>query len=384
MREDWRRAVEVWLKAKAFALMGDVVDRVPSIAKKRLEQPDMPRCLSRAKDTMVDFYWPDVRMELLWEMAVALDGERPEVAVEARPGVDCLRAFLRYRLYPYDRLLWSKVRDPVWVLFTLLSVVPICGMCSWMYMVRFIIIDKSDAHQLCSFVLKFKGMQFFAHGIVRVLIGFLLFLNCATVEGDASHHHCDSHGPGVDYYNAAVGGYLLQVALVWTAFLLLRCSADKSRRALKGAVRLDDGLDPTAMHGGYLRYLLIYDLFCFVLSASLVIAVVVSRHYKYDDWTVRQTVFAAQVIYGFSSFPFFFFTIPFFQAALTHTKPTAYDKEGRCRPLCTPPEKRAQQRAAVTGLVRPVEADALLENIRALILDGPPPDGRSPRRQVRA
>merc|ERR1719265_2198388 len=48
-------------------------------------------------------------------------------------------------------------------------------------------------------------------------------------------------------------------------------------------------------------------------------------------WPVAHTLFAVQVIYGYLAAPFFIFTLPVIKTVLTHTVPTAYDREGRCR-----------------------------------------------------
>eukprot|EP00425_Heterocapsa_triquetra_P030650 CAMPEP_0195123614 /NCGR_PEP_ID=MMETSP0448-20130528/129022_1 /TAXON_ID=66468 /ORGANISM="Heterocapsa triquestra, Strain CCMP 448" /LENGTH=119 /DNA_ID=CAMNT_0040161177 /DNA_START=37 /DNA_END=393 /DNA_ORIENTATION=- len=62
-----------------------------------------------------------------------------------------------------------------------------------------------------------------------------------------------------------------------------------------------------------------------------------TRHWRYKDWPVKHAFYAVQVVYGFTSTPFFFFTLPLLQAVLTHTVPTAYDREGRCRKFTGPP-----------------------------------------------
>lgn len=379
MRAEWQAAIEAWIKRKALKTLSKVVERVPQIVKDALEDPDMPRCASRGKDRAVDATWPDVRVELMWELAVLLDGERPEYTVVERPGVDCFRAFFRYHLYPYNKTLWGKLRDPIWVLFSLVSLVPLSGLCSGIFLFIFILIDKTDSFQLCSFILQFKGTQFISHGIIRSIMGFFIFMNCVTVDGRGDEHHCEREGPGIaGHYEVTVGGFLVQVVLVWVAFTLLSCSREKGRSSLKGALDIEEKADPNKSRsaGGYLRYLLFYDLFCFLLSASLVVAMMASRpEDDYDEWTVKQFVFAAQVLYGFLSMPFFLFTIPLFQIVLTHTVPTAYDEHGRCRSFGTPPaieQRREEKQAETRGIVESADADRLLEKIRGAILGEAP------------
>lgn len=374
MQAEWKQALEAWMKGKVLKLIRVVVDEVPSVIKSGLEDPEMPRCVSQGKDKAVDIAWPDIRMELMWEFAVLLDGEKPEHAADEREGVDCVRAFFRWHIYPYNKSLWGKLRDPVWVTFTLVSLIPLSGLCSVIFLLIFIIIDKTDAYQLSSFVLQFKGTQFITQGIIRAITGFFLFLSCVTAGGDDAEHSCEDSGPGTDaLFEAAVGGYFLQVLLVWVSFILLCFSKDKGRTALKGSVDVEEEHDPSRTPGGYLRYLLFYDLLCFAISITFVVAAMAENPDNgYDHWTVQHAVFAAQVLYGFFSLPFFFFTIPFFQAVLTHTVPSGYDEQGRCRKIIVPPaeveKRRSDVEPAAGGILDLADTNDLLERVRKIVL----------------
>ena len=41
---------------------------------------------------------------------------------------------VRQRLSRYDKTIWGKLRDPIWVIFTLISCVPINGLCSVVFL----------------------------------------------------------------------------------------------------------------------------------------------------------------------------------------------------------------------------------------------------------
>jgi hypothetical protein len=94
-----------------------LVDKLPAIIKKNLEDPDMPRCVSHGKDRAIDGVWPDVREEILWEVAVFLDEDKNADDSQKAGSVVCIRAWLRYHIYPYDLTIWAKLRDPAWLVF---------------------------------------------------------------------------------------------------------------------------------------------------------------------------------------------------------------------------------------------------------------------------
>lgn len=340
MIKELRAMLEAFVKQKLQAQIECVVDKVPGVAKNSLEDEEMPRCVSRGKDRAVDSMWPDVRTEIMWEVAVFLDGQDRMEAVPDTPGSDCCRAFFRYHQFPFDKSIWGKLRDPFFILFQLIPLVPVYGVTQLWFFFVFCMIDKSDEFQLIQFILSFKGMQFITFGIIRALTGFTLFMMCVTAEADDEDHSCEVSGPGSggDIWMTAFG-IVFQVLLVWLAFNLLRCSTPKGKSVLKGVVSHEEqGMAGTP--GGYIIYFLWYDLVGFFLSLSIVAYAVTTRpDYDFRDWPVEHSVFAAQVVYGFLSFPFFLFTLPVLQRMLTHSFPTAYDREGRCRKSVKPPKK---------------------------------------------
>ena len=59
-------------------------------------------------------------------------------------------------------------------------------------------------------------------------------------------------------------------------------------------------------------------------------ALAYSRLGQLEDLQYRAVLFWTRVIYGLLSLPFAVFTLPFAFQALTHSRPTGYDKRGRC------------------------------------------------------
>ncbi|CAK0896584.1 unnamed protein product [Prorocentrum cordatum] len=357
--------VERWVKQQIQDLAARLIEKVPGAVKDALDDEEMPGALSRGKDRLVDAVWPDVRDEILWELSVKLDG-RAEDAAEQQPGVDCFRAFFRYHMFPYDKSLWRKMRDPFWVLFQLIPLVPVAAVNPLWFLFTFLVMDRGEEFQLVSFILRFKGYQFITLGLIRSTLGFILFIGCVTAPAEDDQHQCEHHGPGAqDNVWLATGGFVLQVVLAWLAFLLLPCSKQKGRSDLQGVIEVDTA-KLEGSHGGHLRYLLLFDLAAFVLCAALVgYTVAMAPGGDAEHWTIEHVVFGAQVLYGFLSFPFFFFTLPLLTRALTHALPTGYDGKGRTRRLAVVRRKRKPNKQAET--VSQSKVDELVSEIKALL-----------------
>jgi hypothetical protein len=267
-------------------------------------------------------------------------------AKQEPPACCCCIAFFRYHLFPYDHGFWGRNRDPIYVIFRILTFIPLCGVSPITYLFTFFIIDKRDEYQLVQFIISFKGMQFLSMGIIRTLLGFFQFIHCLTAvardPGDPkfngmSTHKCEDEGPGNSGWSfyPALFGFLIQVVLCWIAMALLRCSKEKGRSLLKGEVGHEHSVR-NRDQGGSIIYFLWYDLFAFTLCLAAALWIASLRDMDMDDWPTRHAFFAAQVTYGLLSFPFFLFSIPGLVRVVTHSMPTAYDKEGRTVKPVTP------------------------------------------------
>mmetsp|Transcript_73393 Transcript_73393/g.215166 ORF Transcript_73393/g.215166 Transcript_73393/m.215166 type:complete len:468 (-) Transcript_73393:131-1534(-) len=373
IRAQYKALLAAWLVQKIHKHSERLINRLPGLMKDALEDSDMPRCVSRAKDRVIDGVWPDLREEIMWELAVLLDGQNDEKANDNDPGPDCFRRFFRYHIHPCDKSFWGTLRDPIYIGFFIFSCLPISAASPAAFLFLFLIIDKTDEYQLIYFILWFKGMQFFSHGILRTILGFFLYFACVTMPRRSDEHGCENLGPGLaGNFELILGGWVLQVLLVWLAWALLMCSKDKGRSELKG--RIEHEHTGTQRMGGYLRCFLLYDLVCFVVLCILLVAVfMLAPGRKHNEWPVAHALFACQVIYGYVSMPFFLFTLPVFQSVLTHAIPTAYDRQGRCvqwkgKPKPKKEEKREQIDAQ--ELVTSEETTTLLEKMKVLYSGG--------------
>merc|ERR1711879_678137 len=167
--------------------------------------------------------------------------------------------------------------------------------------------------QLVFFILSFKGTQFLSNGIIRTLVGFFQFIACISVPAMEEDHFCEDSGPGLaGHWESSLGGFLLQVLLIWIGFLMLPCSNEHGRSKL-GKLHQDVNPDDKKSRGGYICYFMVYDIICTFLCLALlgyVISIQDGSEFvdKYKTWQVKQTFFGIGIIYGYLSLPFFFFT----------------------------------------------------------------------------
>jgi len=368
---------------KVHAQIEKLVNRFPGIIKNGIEDPDMPRCISRGKDRMIDAVWPDIKEEIMFEMAAMLDGVSAEKSENnERKGPCCFQAFWRWHIFPYNKSIWGKLRDPFFLFFKFVSLIPLQGVCPGMFFFIFLMIDKKDEFQLIFFILQFKGTQFLSHGIIRTIVGFFMFINCVSVPADDASHDCAAMGPGSPgEFIIPLVGFLVQVVLVWLAFALLPCSVERGRTVLGAtaeeirASRDTEEKKGATAKGGYIRYFLYYDLVC-ALVCFAAVAYVISTRDTYDDWPVRHALYGAQVVYGYLSMPFFIFTIPILQNVLTHAVPTGYDPQGRCHKLKSPDSvveakrerarKLEEERLKAEGVVSQEDTNEFLTRMKSL------------------
>merc|ERR1719148_448873 len=110
---------------------------------------------------------------------------------------------------------------------------------------------------------------------------------------------------------------------------------------------------------------MLYDLVCFILCLGVIIYACISRS-RLVDWPVIHIIFACQVVYGYLSAPFFFLKMPLTAQVLAHVKPTAYDRQGRCR---KPMRYQRKQQLSEDELIEDSEAYSLRDKLKAILFD---------------
>ncbi|KAL1502907.1 hypothetical protein AB1Y20_010980 [Prymnesium parvum] len=84
--------------------------------------------------------------------------------------------------------------------------------------------------------------------------------------------------------------------------------------------------------GGLIVYFLLWDFLSFVLTYSLLFAQFYFQAYAMKVlWHRHLALYTSKIIIAIFSIPFLVFFIPVLSSALTHTKPSGYDRLGVCR-----------------------------------------------------
>ena len=123
-----------------------------------------------------------------------------------------VRSFVLYTMHPYDRTIWSQVKNYKWIACTSLGLIPIVGQLFWLFV--FLIKNKRDEYQVIDFIVGFQVARFLAQGLFFFLYGCGLYYKCVNFHGD-----CSIDGPSLSIWGACY--FLMQIILVWSAFLML-------------------------------------------------------------------------------------------------------------------------------------------------------------------
>ena len=143
----------------------------------------------------------------------------------------CLRNKYLYTLDPVDKNIWQQIKDPLWWLILLITLVPIFGVQPLMYAIMFMCINKRDEFQLLKFILKFKRKQFITSGIIKGVMGFTMYYSCVNfteaekdeeTNKEYQEHACEKYGPGFGtYYYWEVVAHIGMIVLTWVGALCL-------------------------------------------------------------------------------------------------------------------------------------------------------------------
>mmetsp|Transcript_39332 Transcript_39332/g.113829 ORF Transcript_39332/g.113829 Transcript_39332/m.113829 type:complete len:603 (+) Transcript_39332:98-1906(+) len=284
--------------------------------------PEMPDCVRDQIHKLVDRFWTDiiVYQEKLIEDAkqAALGRAAIDHAELALLGPHLItfspfwwRAHILYHYLPFDKSLFGNMRNPMWWILTVLSMLPAFGIRIIFHTVLLILILRGcppDEYQLVSFILGFKGTQVISSGVVMSIVACTKLYMCIHSQ---QHHTCNIDGPGMsDNIYWGIVDLLGSWILVCVAFLALPCSRPHAgSRDLDGEIaNMDDGAsaagteftisdndsdgstisivrrsfysacnfkrccrrcDPS--RGGRLAGLLAWDITCNVLSAALLV-----------------------------------------------------------------------------------------------------------------
>jgi len=367
-----------------------------------VSDPDMPGCIRRRMEHAIEQAWADI---IIYEEKMVKDAEngltgRAEKDHEGLANMGnrpllfspmWIRAKVLYCMFPFDKSIFGQIKDPLWWVLLVVSMVPQFGIriIFWATVLLFILRGcPADEFQLVSYILAFKGTQVISSGLVMSVMAAVKYYLCVHPK---EYHSCAADGPGVqDYIGSSGVDFVGSCILVWLAFFSLPFSktsggsrsmgqddklSNASESEDEGGCRCCGKLrkctfccrccrwDPT--RGGRLAPLLCWDIMTFVLSIALFISLVYVdiTHLRPDGqpadvvdhpvhtwkdighiinedlgtWNVRVAVFISRTFYAWLSFPFLVFKIPVITSILTHTSPTGYNRRGVCVPFMMRP-----------------------------------------------
>mmetsp|Transcript_57836 Transcript_57836/g.187949 ORF Transcript_57836/g.187949 Transcript_57836/m.187949 type:complete len:1499 (-) Transcript_57836:322-4818(-) len=325
-----------------------------SITKSAVDDPDIWPCAKSITVAAVEQFLIDLEHEV--EIALETVVYQPPDGAHV-PGPEgegrLLAAWYRFRALvlshylPYNKSIYGKFKDPLYLLMYGVTLIPVHGLRIVFFSMILIMILKvpepPDEHQLISFILIFKGMQFLTQGFLYMGKASVSYFTCYSFHKDTLLACIDVVGPGSSAIWGQLLDYLGSVVLVWMAFSAL----PQSQRALKKPIR--SGLQQPLMARDVrevashtrLRGLLRYDVACFAITILGMCALTVRTSgdlLEYGCPTVallrspqfHSNIYWCCTLYSLLSLPFSLFSVPGLQKVLTHSIPTGYNKQGAC------------------------------------------------------
>lgn len=355
-----------------------MVVKVREVVKESvLADPDMWKCVRSGLAAAVDQAMNDVELEIernLHAVMLRTASEAQEEGPTGRCFMWCwykCRAWVLHHYLPHDLYYFSKLKDPVYFVFSILVLLPIHGLRVSLYAVLLLMLaypSPPDEYQLINFIVMCKGMQFLTSGVLQTFSASLSYYYCFSTRKDDLLACNNTMGPGATGKGLAVD-YLGSITLVWIAFALLKRAkrhADPLRKKREALQKSESAaankiLDDEA--GGRLHSLLAYDRRCFYVTILLLSGLTIAtcgECWLFDGsplsiWEsmlvlVESPQFSANifwccVLYSILSAPFFPFIIPALQTMLCHCDATGYNEHGACVSFVDPAQKKAEEGA---------------------------------------
>ena len=143
----------------------------------------------------------DVNIKILEALRENVGGQKDSVKFIKQNNPKCcrpnccnyLRSSILYTLYPYDRSLWSRLRDPWYFLFKLFTIFPLYYVSIATWFILWLMKDKRDEYTLVKFIVDLKS-SLFVSAVLSSILGNIIFLRCTTI--DPTTLPCHSNSPG--------------------------------------------------------------------------------------------------------------------------------------------------------------------------------------------
>ncbi|KAJ8516143.1 hypothetical protein ON010_g18480 [Phytophthora cinnamomi] len=354
--KDTKDEVQFAMHRTVRKVLESALDIVAARLKQTLKDPDMPGYLKTNIDIGIEQFMPDVKMEIFRKTRelfgqdsstsalekAAMAGEKSGAGGSAPPSgrgavvpvtnrrfgpFRRLRGHVLHHLFPHDKTIWKSFKDPWWVVYTSVGILPVVGQLWWIFL--FIIKDKTNEHQLCQFIVGFKAAQFITLGVMHMMFGIFMYVKC-IVQG--SMLACQNGG-GPALSEGTAYFFVLQIVLVWAAFFRLPYTVRPQELYRTKSMELREqrvfhdafGNEVHLNRGGYLMKFCGYETVSFLVIMSLASLV---QWLPFESWQRQALFYWIRTAYGLFSFPFLVFKIPVLANVLMHTRQMGYNEQG--------------------------------------------------------
>ncbi|CAK89935.1 unnamed protein product (macronuclear) [Paramecium tetraurelia] len=307
--------INLWIAgqvdAQVVSLMSSIEPKITDSVQKSVPYDFMQ---GFAQDTATNL-WKDFTDLIRLELRAKLEKKQVEIRKKDTKGViQHVRNFILYSLYPADLSNRDHMRRISYQFMKFCQLLPYMGIQPLMFSIILLCINKDEEFQLVNYIADYKSLQFITNGLFPCFLAYFhyLFFDC----GPGNHHQV----------YILMFTLSIQVLTVWIAYLLL------NRSYSRGAILKEQLTITQDTKGGRLKYFLIYDLVCLIIS---LIMSAFLYFYKIKDSPTQSfgdLLFFTRTVYALLSIPFVCFIFPFFVKMLTNAIPTGYDKYGNCIP----------------------------------------------------
>lgn len=338
-----------FVRLKIEKMLVNYLEKQPAKIKEALKDDDMCKCVKTKIDYTVDEFWPDIQDEILFN--IKLKTHMPALAEKEAHKTSwyccCCRNFKAWFLYiydPVDHSIWYSIKTFSWWLLLIIEIFPYYGVQALFKLFYFLMMDKNDEYQLIQFIASFKRLQFLTLGCLSSILGYGFYYYCATFQSDDGTdkvNRCAARGSSdLIVYLLEVGGFALQIILVWLAYLMVPCSQQKgvprfsiqsNKRELE-QLKKESNRGCLNRRGGRLSKFMCWELMITIISVGLFVALFLILQSGSNLVSLRSSIFLVKTVYGLLSFPFIIFVIPQLMILLARTRETKYNKHGRCVP----------------------------------------------------
>lgn len=341
-------------------LRAQLMENLKNLMKEKMSaDPHMWGWVKVWQHSVIDSLWEDLEKEIELNVELAwLQSHRTAAPNEVStwPCYSFIRRKILRHYLPYDRSIFGKLRDPIYLVLTLTMLIPNAGFrVSVLSMILAFILHPGppDEFQIINFILLCKGTQFLTGGLVSMGQGATIYFACFNWHESDLTACIDARGPGrVSSLIGELADYCGSIVLVWIAFSSLpfaqerRQQANERKRAELDRQSVQSGYLPQPKpdssrlrieRGGRIASLLKYDVGCFLVSLLLLLLLISGNFTASGQVTayrhIQEDIFWCKVLYSLLSMPFSIFTIQPLQQVLTHAAPTGFNEFGVCVPF---------------------------------------------------